>query len=143
VRGSTAPLVCTHTPRNLRAGKEDLSKWPLEWLRHYLPHREHNLTFSHTLLSDDAKYTRTGLATCHGCGNQFDLRRGQEVSSPLHTVKEAVEPRQPPVQWYRGSFPVAARSEERAFGRSFAGIVGSNPTGGMAVCLLWVLCVVR
>ena len=28
-------------------------------------------------------------------------------------------------------------------GRSLAGIVGSNPTGDMDVCLLWVLCVVR
>ena len=28
-------------------------------------------------------------------------------------------------------------------GRSFAGIVGSNPVGGMDDCLLWVLSVVR
>jgi len=28
-------------------------------------------------------------------------------------------------------------------GRSPAEAVGSNPTGGMDVCLLWVLCVVR
>ena len=27
--------------------------------------------------------------------------------------------------------------------RSLVGIVGSNPAGGMDVCLLWVLCVVR
>jgi hypothetical protein len=27
--------------------------------------------------------------------------------------------------------------------RSLAGIVGSNPTAGMVVCFLWVLCVVR
>ena len=27
------------------------------------------------------------------------------------------------------------------YGRSPAGIVGSNPTGGTDVCLLWVLCV--
>jgi len=27
-------------------------------------------------------------------------------------------------------------------GRSLAGIVVSNPAGGMDVCLLWVLCVV-
>ena len=26
---------------------------------------------------------------------------------------------------------------------SLAGIAGSNPTGGMATCLLWVLCVVK
>jgi hypothetical protein len=26
--------------------------------------------------------------------------------------------------------------------RSFAGIAGSNPVGGMHVCLLWVLCVI-
>jgi len=29
------------------------------------------------------------------------------------------------------------------FDRSVAGTAGSNPTGSMAVCLLWVLCVVR
>ena len=32
--------------------------------------------------------------------------------------------------------PVAARSKEQVCGRSFAEIVGSNPTGGMDVCLL-------
>ena len=35
--------------------------------------------------------------------------------------------------------PVAARSKAQVCGRSPAGIVGSNPTGDMDVCLLWVL----
>jgi hypothetical protein len=39
--------------------------------------------------------------------------------------------------------PVAARSKAWVYGRSIAGIVGSNPTGDMDVCLLGVLCVVR
>jgi len=39
--------------------------------------------------------------------------------------------------------PVAARSKAWVCGRLLAGIVGSNPTRGMYVCLLWVLCVVR
>ena len=39
--------------------------------------------------------------------------------------------------------PVAVRSKAWVFGRSPAEIVGSNPTGGMDVFLLWVLCVVR
>jgi len=30
-----------------------------------------------------------------------------------------------------------------ACGRSPAEILGSNPTGGMDICLLWVSCVVR
>jgi hypothetical protein len=34
--------------------------------------------------------------------------------------------------------PVAAWSKAWAFGRALAGIVGSNLTGGMNVCLLWV-----
>jgi hypothetical protein len=38
---------------------------------------------------------------------------------------------------------VAARSMTWAFGRALAGIVRSNPTGDMDVCLLWVSCVVR
>ena len=32
--------------------------------------------------------------------------------------------------------PVAARSKAWVYGRSPAAIVGSNPTGGMDVCLL-------
>ena len=38
--------------------------------------------------------------------------------------------------------PVAARSKASVCCRSPAEIVGSNPTGGMDVCLLW-MCVVR
>jgi hypothetical protein len=38
---------------------------------------------------------------------------------------------------------VAARSKAWVCGRSLAGIAGSNRAGGMDVCLLWVLCVVR
>jgi len=37
---------------------------------------------------------------------------------------------------------VAARSKTVVCGRSLAGIAGSNPSGGMDVCLLRVLCVV-
>jgi hypothetical protein len=39
--------------------------------------------------------------------------------------------------------PVAARSKAWVYGLSPAGIVASYPTGGMDVCLLCVLCVVR
>ena len=39
--------------------------------------------------------------------------------------------------------PEAARSMAWVCGRPLAGTAGSNPTGGMDVCLLWVLCVVR
>jgi hypothetical protein len=39
--------------------------------------------------------------------------------------------------------PVAARSKAKVYGSSPAAIMGSNPTGGMDVCLLCVLCVVR
>jgi hypothetical protein len=35
--------------------------------------------------------------------------------------------------------PVAARSKVYVYGRSPAVIVGSNPTGGMGVCLMCVL----
>jgi hypothetical protein len=38
---------------------------------------------------------------------------------------------------------VAARCKAWVCGRSLAGIVGPNPAGGMDVCLLWMLCVVR
>jgi hypothetical protein len=39
--------------------------------------------------------------------------------------------------------PVTTRSKAWVCCRLLAGIVGSNPVGGMDVCLLWVLCVVR
>jgi hypothetical protein len=38
--------------------------------------------------------------------------------------------------------PVAVRSKAWVFGRSLDKILGSNPTGGMDVCLLWLLCVI-
>ena len=37
---------------------------------------------------------------------------------------------------------MAARPTKLVCGRSLAGIVISNPTGGMDVCLLWVFCIV-
>jgi len=37
--------------------------------------------------------------------------------------------------------PEAPRSKAKVRGRSSAEIVGSNPGGGMEVCLLWALCV--
>jgi hypothetical protein len=36
--------------------------------------------------------------------------------------------------------PVAVRFKAWVFGRSLTGIVGSNPTGGMDVCLVGVVC---
>ena len=39
--------------------------------------------------------------------------------------------------------PLAVRSKTWVCGRSPVETVVSNPTGGMDVCLLWVLCVVR
>ena len=42
---------------------------------------------------------------------------------------------------YKRPIPVAARP--KVWGRSLAGIVGSNPARAMDVCLLWVLCDVR
>jgi len=39
--------------------------------------------------------------------------------------------------------PGDARSKAWVCSRSLAGTAGPKPTGGMDVCLLWVLCVVR
>jgi hypothetical protein len=41
------------------------------------------------------------------------------------------------------SIQMAARSKSWVCGRSLAGTAGSNPAGGMDVCFLWVLCIVR
>jgi hypothetical protein len=38
---------------------------------------------------------------------------------------------------------VATKSKARVYGHLLAGIVGSKSAGGMDVCLLWMLCVVR
>jgi hypothetical protein len=38
---------------------------------------------------------------------------------------------------------VTVRSKAYICGPALAGIVGSNPTGGMGVCLLYSVCVVR
>jgi hypothetical protein len=43
---------------------------------------------------------------------------------------------------YYSPTPAPAQSKVWVCGRSLAGIVGSNPTGCMDVCLLWILCVV-
>ena len=32
--------------------------------------------------------------------------------------------------------PVAVRSKARVYGRSLAGVAGSNPSGGMGVCVV-------
>ena len=39
--------------------------------------------------------------------------------------------------------PVAERSKAWVCGRSLVGIAGSNPAGGMDVCLVWLFGVVR
>ena len=41
------------------------------------------------------------------------------------------------------SIQMAAWSKSWVCGRSLAGTAGSNSAGGMDVCFLWVLCVVR
>jgi len=40
-----------------------------------------------------------------------------------------------------GPIPMAARSKEWVYDQSLVGIAGLNPSGGMVICLLWVLCV--
>jgi hypothetical protein len=42
-----------------------------------------------------------------------------------------------------GPIPVAARSKAWVYSRSLAGIMGSNPAGGMDFFLLYSVCVVR
>ena len=40
---------------------------------------------------------------------------------------------------FESPIPVAAQSKASVFGRSLTGIVGSNPTGGMDVCVVFVV----
>lgn len=39
--------------------------------------------------------------------------------------------------------PVVAPSKASAYGRSLAGIAGSNPAGTMDVCVIYVYCTIR
>jgi hypothetical protein len=43
------------------------------------------------------------------------------------------------VKFFVLPIPLAARSEAWVCGRSLAGIVGSNPAGGMDVCVVFVV----
>ena len=45
--------------------------------------------------------------------------------------------------WYKTQTMDTAEGVKDCLGRSPAEILGSNPTGGMDICLLWVSCVVR
>ena len=42
----------------------------------------------------------------------------------------------PLARWTAMPVPVAKRSKAKVCGRSLAGVAGSNPYGGMEVCLL-------
>jgi hypothetical protein len=63
------------------------------------------------------------------CHNEMYLNRLRKTRQILQKILEQL-----PV-------PVAERSKTRVYGRSLAGIAGSNVAGGMDGCLLWVLCV--
>jgi len=56
-----------------------------------------------------------------------------------HVVKEDVRFCTCTVRNYRFRWSLGLRY--RACGRSLSGVAGSNPAGGIDVCLLWVLCV--
>ena len=64
-----------------------------------------------------------------------------------NTQRRSTVGRTPLDEWSarrRDLYPTKHDTHNRqACGRSPAEIVGSNPTGGMDICLLWVSCVVR
>jgi hypothetical protein len=65
---------------------------------------------------------------CHSSRSQWPcgLRRGSAAVRLLGS-------------WVRMPIPVAARSKAWVYGRSLTGIVGSNPTGGIDVCVVFVV----
>ena len=69
-----------------------------------------------------------------------DHRRRLELHT-RYTLKTLLSFFQQVYQYCRSQWPRDKR--ERSKGRSSAEIVVSNPTRGMDVCLLWMLCVVR
>ena len=62
-----------------------------------------------------------------------------------HTQRRTTVGRTPLNEWSarRRDLYLTTHDTLSACGRSPAEIVGSNPTGGMDICLLWVSCVVR
>ena len=60
----------------------------------------------------------------------LDEKRNLQVKTDKESVQIIGE------VFYCRPVPVAERSKARVYGRSLAGIVGSNPAGGMDVCLL-------
>ena len=58
------------------------------------------------------------------------------VGSQRHSKKKKKKSREMPI-------PVVPRSKAWVCGSSLAGIACSNPAGGIDVCVLYVLCVVR
>ena len=96
-----------------------------------LPCLTHSHTHTHTQISNEilSVFLNSLLNTY---SHTYSLIKTQ---APLVTQKGSYSKRMPA--------PVALLSKEFVCGLSPAEIVGSNPTGRMDVCLLWVLCVVR
>ena len=57
-----------------------------------------------------------------------------------HTQRRSTVGRTPLDEWSARRRDLSAGERQ---GRSPAEVLGSNPTGGMDICLLWVSCVVR
>jgi len=76
-----------------------------------------------------------GFGSNLGCGKVV-TGSGFSCSSESFQTNSALLIQNKPV-------PVASLSKACVYGRLLAGIVGSNPTGGMDVCLSRVLCAVR
>ena len=70
-------------------------------------------------------------------GNQTAVHVALTVEARRHNSDIILDER-PPFQYLISfmSIPVSARSQAGGCGRSLSGILGSNPAGGMDVCLL-------
>ena len=80
---------------------------------------------------DVGQDSSVGIATCYGLD-------GPGIESPIHWWTMVLVTCVDKPVWNRMS-AVVKRSKARVCGRSLAGVVGSDPAGGMDVCVvLWV-----
>jgi hypothetical protein len=104
-----------------------------------LPGRAHIRTSVRTPACCHSVHTLLAVITKRKVSGQYRISLVQHFSNCF--VKKNRETTKITASWYTyAPIPVAARSKALVCGRSHDGIVG---VGGVDVCLLWVLCVVR
>ena len=129
-----------HTKRRITVGRTPLDEWSARRRDLYLTTRNaHNrrtsmppVGFEPTISAGQRPQTYALAPRLLGSAYIGSAKRNQQINW-LQNI----------LLYWTLLITMTAWSEVWVCGRSLPGIVGSNPVGGMDVCLLWVLCVVR